>query len=125
MLQNKEAQATVAVRDVDAARKFYEGPLGLKKAEEPEEDVLVYDTGKTRLMVYRSDFAGTNRATGVTWNVGSDLDGLVKTLGTRGVRFEHYDFPNTVREGDVHVSGPLRVAWFKDPDGNIHSLVNA
>jgi catechol 2,3-dioxygenase-like lactoylglutathione lyase family enzyme len=125
MLQNKEAQATVAVKDVDAARKFYEGPLGLKKAEEPEEDVLVYDTGKTRLMVYRSDFAGTNRATGVTWNVGGELDGLVKTLGTRGVRFEHYDFPNTVMEGDVHVSGPLRVAWFKDPDGNIHSLVNA
>jgi len=40
------------------------------------------------------------------------------------VTFERYDLPGTTREGDVHVTGELKVAWFKDPDGNIHSLVN-
>ena len=46
----------------------------------------------------------------------------MRTLKGKGVRFEHYDLPDTTREGDVHVSGDIRVAWFKDPDGNILSL---
>jgi hypothetical protein len=40
------------------------------------------------------------------------------------VRFEHYDLPGMRREGDVHVAGAMRAAWFKDPDGNIHALVS-
>ena len=40
------------------------------------------------------------------------------------MRFERYDFPNCEHVGDVHVMGDHRVAWFKDPEGNIHSLVN-
>ena len=38
--------------------------------------------------------------------------------------FEHYDLPGTVRKGEVHVSGEIRNAWFKDPDGNIHALAS-
>ena len=38
--------------------------------------------------------------------------------------FEHYDLPGTTRRGDIHEAGSTRVAWFKDPDGNILSLVN-
>lgn len=44
-------------------------------------------------------------------------------LREKGVAFEHYDMPNTKRQGDIHTAGPHRVAWFKDPDGNIHALV--
>jgi hypothetical protein len=40
------------------------------------------------------------------------------------VTFEHYQLPDTVRKGDIHVSGQIRNAWFKDPDGNIHALSN-
>ena len=40
------------------------------------------------------------------------------------MKFEHYDLPNTTLKGDIHESGDTRVAWFKDPDGNILSLVN-
>jgi hypothetical protein len=40
------------------------------------------------------------------------------------VRFEHYDLPKLHLEGDVHVGGDMRVAWFTDPDGNIHSIVS-
>ena len=52
------------------------------------------------------------------------MDDVVRTLKNKGVTFEHYDMPNTRREGDVHVSGPMKVAWFKDPDGNILSVAN-
>jgi hypothetical protein len=56
--------------------------------------------------------------------VGGALDAIVRALAAKGVAFEHYDFPGTTRQGDVHVSGKTRVAWFKDPDGNILSIVN-
>ena len=46
---------------------------------------------------------------------------LVRSLNGK---FEHYDLPDTRLEGDVHVSGDIKVAWFKDPDGNILSVVN-
>jgi hypothetical protein len=84
----------------------------------------VYATGASRLAVYRSQFAGTNQATAVTWNVGDDIDNVVRELKSKGVTFEHYDMPMMKREGDIHVGGQTRVAWFKDPDGNIHSLIN-
>ena len=53
-----------------------------------------------------------------------DVDDEVRKLKGKGVKFEHYDLPDTKREGDVHVSGDIKVAWFKDPDGNILSVVN-
>jgi hypothetical protein len=46
----------------------------------------------------------------------------VEALKRKGLTFEHYDLPETKRQGDVHVAGSTRVAWFKDPDGNIHNL---
>lgn len=83
---------------------------------------LVYRSGRTQLLVYVSEYAGTNRATAATWNVGGAIDEIVRSLQSKGVRFEHYDLPDTRREGDIHVSGNLRLAWLKDPDGNILAL---
>jgi hypothetical protein len=56
--------------------------------------------------------------------IGKDLDAIVASIKDRGVTFEHYDFPGTTRKGDIHEAGGTRVAWLKDPDGNILSLVN-
>jgi hypothetical protein len=84
---------------------------------------IAFKSGDTIVNVYRSSFAGTNKATAVTWAV-DDVDNVVRGLKAKGVTFEHYDLPDTRREGDVHVSGHIRVAWFKDPDGNILSVVN-
>ena len=124
MLATKDATATVAVKDIDNARKFYGGTLGLPPIEVPEEEVAAYQAGGTRLLVSRSEFAGTNRATSVTWNVGGEVDTIVQDLRGKGVRFERYDVPEVVHEGDVHVMGDMRAAWFKDPEGNIHALVS-
>ena len=124
MLGDIDAIANVAVRDLDVARKFYEGKLGLTPADAECEGVVAYRSGNTRLYVYRSDFAGTNQATAVSWDVGERIDEIVRALTEHGVAFEHYEMPGMTLEGDVHVDGDLRVAWFKDPDGNILSVTN-
>ena len=121
MLSDKDAVATVAVKSLESARNFYEQTLGLTKIMENEE-VLAFKSGRSTLFVYRSQFAGTNKATAVTW-VADEVEDIVKTLKGRGVSFEHYDLPNMTRQGDLHVAGTMKAAWFKDPDGNIFSLV--
>jgi catechol 2,3-dioxygenase-like lactoylglutathione lyase family enzyme len=121
MLEDKEPIATVAVRDLAVAKRFYADVLGLRLDEENSE-VLTFVAGQFQLFVYRSQFAGTNQATVVTWAVGSEVDAVVAELGRRGVVFEHYDMPPARREGDLHVFDGFKVAWFKDPDGNILSI---
>ena len=123
MLGERDAVATIAVKDTNAAKKFYEGKLGLKPERSPEPSVLSYKSGNSSLLVYQSQFAGTNKATAATWMV-RDVDGTVRELKSKGVAFEHYDLPDMKREGDVHVAGGTRAAWFKDPDGNILSIVS-
>jgi catechol 2,3-dioxygenase-like lactoylglutathione lyase family enzyme len=123
MLGDKDAVATIAVKDTKAAKKFYEGTLGLQQTGPQEPGTLLYKTGKTSLLVYESQFAGTNQATAATWGV-DDIDGVVKALKARGVTFEHYDFPGGTLQGDVHHTGRNQAAWFKDPDGNILALVS-
>ena len=125
MLDGKEAMATVAVRDLQAAKKFYQGTLGLKLEDETGTEAHTYRSGASRLIVYRSEFAGTNKATALNFRVGDEIDKLVKGLRERGVTFEHYDgMPEVKRDGDIHIAGPMRIAWFKDPDGNILCLMN-
>ena len=123
MLKDNEAMATIAVKKIGNAKNFYESVLGFKPTGDDHEGVVAYDSGGSKLFVYESEYAGTNKATAATWVV-DDVDGTVRTLKTRGVDFEHYDFPETKLEGDVHVSGKMRAAWFRDPDGNILAIVN-
>lgn len=74
--------------------------------------------------VYRSKYAGTNQATALTWVVGEDVESVVEALKAKGISFEHYDMPEIRREGDVHIGGNMKIAWFKDPDGNILNIVS-
>jgi len=124
MLAGKDPVATIAVKDLGVARKFYEGTLGLKVEDASGAEAQVYRSGSSRLIVYRSQFAGTNKATALNFIVGDDLDRIVKGLRDRGVAFEHYDMPEVKRDGDVHSAGPMKMAWFKDPDGNIIAVMN-
>lgn len=124
MLGDKDATATVGVKNIEVAKRFYEDTLGLKQIHAEEPGALTYESGKTTIFVYESQYAGTNKATAVSWDAGKDIDGVVNALKAKGVTFEKYDLPGTTRQGDVHVAGKLRLAWFKDPDGNIHALVS-
>ena len=121
MLKDHDSSAIVAVGDLDRARTFYGDVLGLELVEEEMEGVLVYRTGATRLVVYQSEYAGSNRANAVVWGVGKDLDAIVAALEAKGAAFEHY--PDVGRlEGNVHLAGGAKLVWLKDPDGNILHL---
>jgi catechol 2,3-dioxygenase-like lactoylglutathione lyase family enzyme len=124
MLANSNATANLAVKDLARARAFYEGTLGLKQVDDMGGELIVYKSGDTVINVYRSEFAGTNKATAVTWTVGDQIDDVVKSLKSKGVAFEHYAMPGLTVEGDAHLGYGLKVAWFKDPDGNILNLVD-
>ncbi|HMJ92832.1 MAG TPA: VOC family protein [Allosphingosinicella sp.] len=124
MLGDADAVANLAVKDLARAREFYEGLLGFSQVAEEGGELIVYKSGKTVFNVYRSDYAGTNQATAMTWAVGDRVSELAEALAAKGVKFEHYDMPGMRREGDVHIAGEMKVAWFKDPDGNILNIAS-
>ena len=124
MLSDSEAIAMIAVKDINAATKFYEGTLGLSRLSTEGDEAITYRTGSFRLNIYRSQYAGTNKATSVLWNVGKDIEAVVANLKSKGISFEHYDMPEMKLEGDIYRHADFKVAWFKDPDGNILSIVN-
>lgn len=123
MLADKDSSAIVAVRDIAAARAFYVDTLGLEP-DQDDENMLVLKTGNTQLVVYVSDYAGTNKANAVVWGVGEDIDAIVSTLLGKGVKFEHYPDMGLDYSGGIHSSGDFKAAWLKDPDGNILHLNN-
>ena len=124
MLGDKEAVANIAVKNLEIAKKFYEETLGLTQIGAEGQEVIVFRSGSSTIYVYKSQYAGTNQATALTWVVGKDIESVVQELKAKGVTFEHDDMPDTTREGDIHVAGQMKVAWFKDPDGNILNIIN-
>jgi catechol-2,3-dioxygenase len=124
MLADKNAMATIAVKNLGAAKKFYQQTLGFAPVGDEEMGVLTLKSGDSIIVVYESEFAGTNKATSATWGVGGEMDSIVKTLQKKGVAFEQYEMPGARHDGDVHVFGDFKAAWFKDPDGNILHINN-
>jgi catechol 2,3-dioxygenase-like lactoylglutathione lyase family enzyme len=124
MLGSQNAMASIAVKDIELAKTFYEKTLGLKLLESAQQGVLDFRSGNSQLVVYVSPYAGTNQATSATWSVGDEFDAIVLALQAKGVRFEHYDLPGLARQGDVHLAGSYKGVWFKDPDGNILHVLN-
>lgn len=122
MIGKSDATPMVAVSDIDRARSFYEDTLGLKTKNEMAGELLTMESGDTLINVYRSEFAGTNKATALTFGV-DDVESEVRDLKNKGIFFEHYDMPGLELRGDVHVGEGMKMAWFKDPDGNILSIV--
>jgi len=124
MLRNANVQTMLPVNDLEEATRFYGETLGLKKLHEEPGTAVSYQSGNATLNVYRSEFAGTNKGTAALWEI-DDVEGTVKQLKAKGVAFEHYDdMPGLTRDGDIHRAGDFRVAWWKDPSGNILSIQN-
>jgi len=118
MLKNYASSAIVPCTDLDRVKAFYGDILGLPLIAD-HGNGFVFATGETKLNIYRSDFAGTNKANAVIWTVGDDIDAIAAALRARGVTLDEYPRGfDKVIEG-VHVSDTLSVIWFRDPDGNI------
>jgi catechol 2,3-dioxygenase-like lactoylglutathione lyase family enzyme len=123
MLEQYDAATDLGVKDLNRAKQFYEGTLGLTPVRTQEDEAIIYKTGNSRILVYRSQYAGTNQATAMSWIV-DDVEGMVDKLKAKGITFEHYDLPGMTLQGDIHVGGNMKAAWFKDPDGNILNIGN-
>jgi catechol 2,3-dioxygenase-like lactoylglutathione lyase family enzyme len=124
MLGDKDAASNVAVKNLETAKKFYEEILGLAPVGTEGEEAVVFKSGNSTVYVYKSQYAGTNKATAISWVVGENIEGVVQQLKAKGVTFEHYDMPGVTRNGDVHVADDMKIAWFKDPDGNILNITS-
>ena len=122
MLSDGKVHTMLPVRDLKEAERFYGGTLGLRKVHEENGGAVTYESGGSTVIVYVSKYAGTNKGTAASWSV-DDVEKEVRDLKGKGVSFEHYDdLPETTRKGDTHYAGPMKLAWFKDPAGNILGL---
>ena len=122
MLGKADATPMLAVKDLDRARKFYAENLGFKEVDDFGEGFML-KSGDTKFTVYKSEFAGTNKATALTFDV-DDIEDEVRTLKDKGVSFERYELEGLTPKGDIFEGeGGFKTAWFKDPDGNLLSLM--
>ena len=83
-----------------------------------------YKCGSGHLFVYPSQYAGTNKATAVTFNTDDDaaFDAAVADLERKGVSFMTFEYEGITWDGNVATMGGSRSVWFTDPDGNILNL---
>jgi catechol 2,3-dioxygenase-like lactoylglutathione lyase family enzyme len=121
MLNESPLYAVIPVSDLLDARRFYEEVLGIAPVRESETEIL-YRAGDTRFAVYPSQGAGSARHTLGSFIV-DDIEPVVAELRSRGVVFEEYDEPDLKTVNGIARLGPDEVAFFKDPRGNILSLV--
>ena len=121
MIGKSDPTPMIAVKDVGRAKAFYGDTLGLEAVNSMGDEMVMMKSGETRLSVYRSEFAGTNKATALTFPV-DDIAAEVRDLKGKGVTFERYDIEGLTRDGDVYSGEGMKTAWLKDPDGNILSL---
>ncbi|HWI30094.1 MAG TPA: VOC family protein [Microbacterium sp.] len=122
MFEDARGAAVIAASDLDRARSFYEGVLGLT-AEEVQEDAgaVFYRLGGVPVMVYQTSYAGTAQNTVFAVET-DDLAGAMAALREKGVVFKDYDFPGlTTVDGVAELPGE-RAAWFADSEGNILAL---
>ena len=113
------AVPTVPAKDIDRARRFYQDVIGCRvEAGEDDGSVRVH-VGDSWIMVYPSEFAGTNQATAVGFGV-EDVAASAAELRERGVHFEDYDFGEVKTvDGILTMPDGRQGAWFKDSEGNI------
>ena len=120
MLADKELKAFVATTKTKKAKSFYQEILGLKLLSE-DDYALEFDANGTKLRVIIVQELKPREFTALGWNV-DDIFATIKSLNEKGVFCENYPFLHQDNSGIWLSPGGSKVAWFKDPDGNILSL---
>lgn len=123
VLSDSPAFSGFSVDDLDRAREFYEGVLGLRTSPEQMDGIMQLHTGGGRDVLVYAKGAGHSPATYTVLNFPvPDVDAAVAELTGRGVQFLHYDDLPTDETGVMRAGGPL-IAWFADPAGNVFSVI--
>jgi catechol 2,3-dioxygenase-like lactoylglutathione lyase family enzyme len=121
-LADAKVEPAIAVTDIDRARQFYEGKLGLSGGSDEPDGGHTYPCGVgSQIHIFPSPTAGKSESTLAGWAL-DDVEATVEELSSKGVTFEQYEEPlKTDARGIAELPGG-RGAWFKDPDGNLLGL---
>jgi catechol 2,3-dioxygenase-like lactoylglutathione lyase family enzyme len=120
MLETNKAFSSFSVDDLQKAKEFYAQTLGLKVKE--SEEGLELHPGETDVFIYPKPNHKPATFTVLNFLV-SDIEATVDELKNKGVQFEHYDGEITTDAKGIHRNGGPTIAWFKDPAGNILSVL--
>ncbi|MEL7835138.1 VOC family protein [Fodinibius sp. Rm-B-1B1-1] len=122
MFKNNAAFSSFSVDDLAKANKFYSQTLGLKVTKEEMGHLVLHLDGGTETMIYpKGEDHVTANFTILNFLV-EDIDSAVEQLSASGVKFEQYEGDLKTDEHGIFRGGPL-MAWFKDPAGNILSII--
>ena len=120
MLAASKLIGFVPTKDSKRSREFYEGKLGFQFVSD-DQFALVMQAGESMIRIAKAGNFTPAQYTVMGWEV-NDIDAMVKWLNGRGVVFEKYPFVQDQKLGIWTTPNGDKVAWFKDPDGNVLSL---
>jgi catechol 2,3-dioxygenase-like lactoylglutathione lyase family enzyme len=124
-LKDSHAFSSFSSNDIDKARAFYADTLGIDVTDGPEEGILTLNlAGGAKTIIYPKPNHTPATFTVLNFPVKS-VERAVDELGKKGVQFEHYDLPDLKTDARGIAKGPPgpTIAWFKDPAGNILSIL--
>jgi catechol 2,3-dioxygenase-like lactoylglutathione lyase family enzyme len=122
MLQQSPLYAYIPARDLERARRFYEGKLGFVPKQESNGGVVYEFANGTACFLYPTPNAGTSQASQAFWDV-ADVDREIIELRNKGVVFEDFDMPGQRSAAGAVTAGGAKAAWFRDSEGNIMALI--
>jgi catechol 2,3-dioxygenase-like lactoylglutathione lyase family enzyme len=117
MLSDASVTTMLPVKDMDRARAFYEGSLGLRPGGFKPDGKFVYRVGGSTLALFPKPEGTKADHTAISFRV-EDIAASIESLKRKGVAFEDYDFPGLKTVNHVCVLGAEKAAWFRDPEGN-------
>lgn len=117
-LTNCQVTVMLPTRDLDRARRYYEGQLGLAGGTERPDGKVVYRCGGTEIALFPREGGTKAEHTALSFRV-DDIQAAVAALEARGVAFLDYDLPGFKTVEHVCILGSEKAAWFSDPEGNI------
>ena len=122
MLETNKAFSSFSVNDLQKAKQFYAETLGVKVKESPEG--LELHSGQQSIFIYPKPNHKPATFTVLNFQV-NDIDATVDELKRKGVSFERYEGELKTDEKGIHRDGGPTIAWFKDPAGNILSVLES
>lgn len=120
MLASMEMMGFLLTKDYEKAREFYENKLGFEFVSQ-DQFAMVVRAGRSFIRIVKMPSFAALQSTVLGWQVG-DIEAIVDWLRKRGVCFEKYSFVEDKERGIWTAPGGSKVAWFKDPDGNVLSV---
>ena len=122
MFKNTKAFSGFSVNDIQEAKEFYSKTLGIEVKDNPMGLIELHITGNNNIMVYPKPNHEPATYTILNFPV-DDIDKAVDELTTKGIVFEQYKELHTDEKGISRDPQGPKIAWFKDPAGNILSVL--